>query len=71
MIQDLSVDCYLELCAYERAQGKRPKFRFKGQLISECLFCVINFPKNKENIWQISAQESKKWPNQQNKDTFL
>ena len=30
----------------------------KGQLISECLFDVLNFPKS-----QISAQESKGWSN--------
>ena len=27
------------------------------------------FKKNNEKIWQISAQESEKWWNQQNKDT--
>ena len=32
----------------------------KGQLISECLFDVLNFPKNQR---QISALESKKWSN--------
>ena len=36
---------------------------FKGQLISECLFDVLNFPKNQRKIWQISALESKKWSN--------
>ena len=36
---------------------------FKGQLISECLFDFLNFPKNHQKIWQISAQESKKWSN--------
>ena len=35
----------------------------KGQLISECLFDVLNFPKNQRKIWQISALESKKWSN--------
>ena len=44
---------------------------FKGQLISECLFDFLNFPKNQRKIWQISAPESKKWSNQQSKDTFL
>ena len=29
-----------------------------GQLISECLFGVLNFPKNQRKI---SAPESKKW----------
>ena len=69
MIQDLSVDyyfCYLELCAFERAQGKRPKFGFKGQLISEYLFGVSNFPKK-----QRKYLTSEKWSNQQNKSTFL
>ena len=32
----------------------------KGQLISECLFGVIDFPKKQRKIWQISALESKK-----------
>ena len=36
----------------------------KGQLISECLLGVIDFPKNQQKIWQISALESKKWSNQ-------
>ena len=43
----------------------------KGQLISECLLGVIDFPKNQWKIWQISALESKKWSNQQSKSTFL
>ena len=43
----------------------------KGQLISECLLGVIDFPKNQRKIWQISALESKKWSNQQSKSTFL
>ena len=37
----------------------------KGQWISECLLGVIDFPKNQQKIWQISALESKKWTNQQ------
>ena len=44
---------------------------FKGQLISECLFDDLNFPKNQRKIWQISALETKKWSNQQSKGTFL
>ena len=32
----------------------------KDQLISEWLFDVLNFPKSKAKIWQISAQEFKK-----------
>ena len=43
----------------------------KGQLISECLFGVLNFPKNQQKIWQISALETKKWSNQQSKGTLL
>ena len=27
----------------------------KGQLITECLFDILNFPKNKKTIWQISV----------------
>ena len=36
---------------------------FRGQIISECLFDFLNFPKNHRKIWQISAQGSKKWSN--------
>ena len=43
----------------------------KGQLISECFFDFLNFPKKHQKIWQISAQESKKWSNQQSINTFL
>ena len=43
----------------------------KGQLISEFLLGVIDFPKNQRKIWQISALESKKWSNQQSKSTSL
>ena len=35
----------------------------KGQLISECFFEFLNFPINHQKIRQISAQESKMWPN--------
>ena len=42
----------------------------KGQLISECLFDFVNFPKKQRNIWQISALVYKKWSKQQNKGTF-
>ena len=34
-----------------------------GQIISECLFHFLNFPKKQWKIWQISAQEFKKWSN--------
>ena len=45
--------------------------RPKGQLISECLFDVLNFAKNQRKKLTNSAPESKKWSNQQNKGTFL
>ena len=32
---------------------------------------LLNFPKNQQKIWQISPLETKKWSNQQSKDTFL
>jgi hypothetical protein len=38
----------------------RDKTLFKGQLISECLLGVIDFPKNQQKIIQISALETKK-----------
>ena len=34
-----------------------------GQLISECLLDVLNFPKKQQKNWQISALEYKKWLN--------
>ena len=43
----------------------------KGQLISECLFDFLNFPKNQRKIWQTSAPGSKKWSNQKSKDTLI
>ena len=43
----------------------------QGQLISECLFDILNFPKHQWKFWQISTLEYKKWSNQQNKGTFL
>ena len=43
----------------------------KGQLISECIFGVLNFPKTQRKIWQISALETKKGSNQQSKGNFL
>ena len=43
----------------------------KGQLISECLFDDLNFPKKQRKIWQISAQETKKLSNLQSKGTLL
>ena len=41
----------------------------KGQLISERLFDILNFPKNQWKIWQISALEYKKWLNHKIKAT--
>ena len=35
----------------------------KGQIISECPFEILDFPKIPLKIWQISALESKKWSN--------
>ena len=52
-------------------QSTRVFKELKGQLISECLFGILNFPKNQRKIWQISAVETKKWLNQQSKATFL
>ena len=44
----------------------------KGQLISKCNFwCHRLYQNTNEKIWQISALESKKWWNQQDKGTFL
>ena len=51
------------------AIGQIPQFN-EGQLILECLFDILNFPKKQRKIWQISALEYKKWSNQQNKGTF-
>ena len=39
----------------------------KGQVISECLFDVLNFPKTQRKILQISALEYKKWSNHKTK----
>ena len=55
----------------EKKEHKGESIFLKGQLISECLLGVIDFPKNQQKIWQISALESKKWSNQQSKSTFL
>ena len=43
----------------------------KGQLISECLFDVLNFPKKQRKIWQISALEFKKWSNNKIKANYI
>ena len=45
------------------SKNKSTYLSIKGQLISECLFDVLNFPKKQPKIWQISALESKKWSN--------
>ena len=42
----------------------------KGQLISECLFDVLNFPKDHRKNRQISALESKKWSNHKIKSHY-
>ena len=44
---------------------------FRGQIISECLFDFLNFPKNHRKIWHISAQEHERCWNHQNKDNAL
>ena len=36
------------------------QYAILSQLISECLFGALNFPKNQRKIWQISALETKK-----------
>ena len=41
-----------------------------GQVIPKSPFNEL-FQKTNENIWQISALESKQWSNQQEKGTFL
>ena len=51
----------LQLWSFKRVYSKLEPA--KGQLISECLFDVLNFPKKQRKIWQISALESKKWSN--------
>ena len=52
------------------AIGKSPDDMAKGQLISECLFDDLNFPKKQRKIWQISALESKKVVKSQDKGTL-
>ena len=42
-----------------------------GQLISECLFGFLDFPKNYRKIWQISAQEHESSWNHQNNGILL
>ena len=43
----------------------------KGQLISECLFDDINFPKKPTKNLTNFALETKKWSNKQSKGAFL
>ena len=62
------IEC-LENISWNRRSMKQKKS--KGQLISECLFDILNFAKNQRKIWQISALEYRKGSNQQNKGTFL
>ena len=49
-----------EICWLESPNQELNPQLPKGQLISECLLGVIDFPKNQRKIWQISALESKK-----------
>ena len=51
--------------------GSQRQSLIKGQLISECILGVIDFPKKQRKFWQISALDSKKWSNQQSESTFL
>ena len=43
----------------------------KGQLTSECLLGVIDFPKTNKKFDKFLPQKLKKWSNQQSKATFL
>ena len=62
------IEC-LENISWNRRSMKQKKS--KGQLISECLFDILNFAKDHRKIWQISSLEYKKWSNQQNKGILL
>ena len=57
------VYCYVQSIAKTRVSWRMGKkilrSRYKGQLISECLFDVLNFPKNQRKIWQLSTQNLK------------
>ena len=43
----------------------------KGKAISEWNFGVLNFPKQQQQNWQISALAPKEWSNQKSKGTLL
>ena len=45
-------------------KSPNPRGTFKGQLISEWLLYVLNFPKSNTKIWRFSTLEFKKWSNQ-------
>ena len=64
-------ELFWEAVFFTNKRGFHIDVIYKGQLISECLLGVIDFPKKQRKIWQISALESKKWSNQQSKSTFL
>ena len=64
----------VEACLTKKNLWDMEKVRIlitKGQLISECLFDFLNFPKKHRKIWQISAQEHERCWNHQNKDNAL
>ena len=74
------VDSYPEADAFNwsfnTSSGGKKKFfvklqETKGQLISECICGVLNFPKNQRKIWEISVIETKKYSNQHSEGTFL
>ena len=69
VLPDLAASCY----GLEKLSIRLKNFLdSKDQLISECLFDVLNFPpKKNEKIWEISApQESKKWSYHIDEDTL-
>ena len=60
---------FLHIALIQCTRGKMSDFMLnlitKGQLI------YLNFPKNQRKIRQLSAQETKKYSNQQSKGTLL
>ena len=60
---------YIDQIDYESEDSVK---HAKGQLISEWIFGVFNFPKKTmQKFDEISALESKKWFNQRDKGTLL
>ena len=60
--QQLSTEYVSSLGAFTNYVYKK-SWLFKGQTISECPLEILDFPKIPPKIWQISAQETKKWSN--------